>query len=121
MATRAASVSEALPAPSSGQRSFGTRTTDSACPSAPRRYDLTRTGVARHRSGRTAEGSSDARLDRPRAGIAGSAAVTPGFSQATSRALGGTSVLIVVGVALDTMRQMESQMLERRHEGFLKS
>jgi preprotein translocase subunit SecY len=44
-----------------------------------------------------------------------------GFSQATSRALGGTSVLIVVGVALDTMRQMESQMLERRHEGFLKS
>src|SRR5207253_9522740 len=29
-----------------------------------------------------------------------------GFSQATSRALGGTSVLIVVGVALDTMRQM---------------
>ena len=55
-------------------------------------------------------------------------AVTPcifihhaGFSQATSRALGGTSVLIVVGVALDTMRQMESQMMVRRHDGFLKS
>jgi preprotein translocase subunit SecY len=55
-------------------------------------------------------------------------AVTPcifihhaGFSQATSRALGGTSVLIVVGVALDTMRQMESQMVVRRHDGFLKS
>jgi preprotein translocase subunit SecY len=54
-------------------------------------------------------------------------AVTPcifihhaGFSQATSRALGGTSVLIVVGVALDTMRQMESQMMVRRHDGFLK-
>jgi preprotein translocase subunit SecY len=43
-----------------------------------------------------------------------------GLSQATSRALGGTSVLIVVGVALDTMRQMESQMTLRHHEGFLK-
>ena len=42
-----------------------------------------------------------------------------GFSQATSRALGGTSVLIVVGVALDTMRQMESQMMMRYYEGFL--
>ena len=37
------------------------------------------------------------------------------------RALGGTSVLIVTGVALDTFRQMESQMTIRRHEGFLKS
>src|ERR687888_401869 len=43
-----------------------------------------------------------------------------GFSQATSRALGGTSVLIAVGVALDTMRQMESQMMMRSYEGFLK-
>jgi preprotein translocase subunit SecY len=43
-----------------------------------------------------------------------------GFSQATTRALGGTSVLIVVGVALDTMRQMESQMMMRNYEGFLK-
>jgi preprotein translocase subunit SecY len=43
-----------------------------------------------------------------------------GFSQATSAALGGTSVLIVVGVALDTMRQMESQMMMRSYEGFLK-
>jgi preprotein translocase subunit SecY len=42
------------------------------------------------------------------------------FSQATARALGGTSVLIVAGVALDTFRQMESQMTLRRHEGFLK-
>ena len=36
-----------------------------------------------------------------------------GFSQSTYRVLGGTSVLIVVGVALDTMRQMESQMMMR--------
>jgi preprotein translocase subunit SecY len=43
-----------------------------------------------------------------------------GFSQATARALGGTSVLIVVGVALDTMRQMESQMTMHSYDGFLK-
>jgi preprotein translocase subunit SecY len=43
-----------------------------------------------------------------------------GFSQSTGRALGGTSVLIAVGVALDTMRQMESQMMARSYEGFLK-
>jgi preprotein translocase subunit SecY len=33
---------------------------------------------------------------------------------------GGTSILIVVGVALDTMKQMESQLLMRHYEGFLK-
>ena len=33
---------------------------------------------------------------------------------------GGTSIMIVVGVALDTMRQMESQMMMRNYEGFLK-
>jgi preprotein translocase subunit SecY len=33
---------------------------------------------------------------------------------------GGTSVLIVVGVALDTMRQVEAQLLMRHYEGFLK-
>jgi preprotein translocase subunit SecY len=33
---------------------------------------------------------------------------------------GGTSLLIVVGVALDTMQQMESQLLMRHYEGFLK-
>jgi preprotein translocase subunit SecY len=43
-----------------------------------------------------------------------------GFSQSTYRVLGGTSVLIVVGVALDTMRQMESQMMMRSYEGFLR-
>jgi preprotein translocase subunit SecY len=43
-----------------------------------------------------------------------------GFSQSSRRALGGTSILIVVGVALDTMRQMESQMMARSYEGFLK-
>jgi len=43
-----------------------------------------------------------------------------GVSQALAGALGGTSVLIAVGVALDTMRQMESQMMMRSYEGFLK-
>lgn len=33
--------------------------------------------------------------------------------------LGGTSIIIVVGVALDTMRQLESQLMMRHHKGFL--
>ncbi len=33
---------------------------------------------------------------------------------------GGTALLIVVGVAIDTMGQMESHMLSRHYEGFLK-
>jgi preprotein translocase subunit SecY len=33
---------------------------------------------------------------------------------------GGTSVLILVGVMLDTMRQMESHLLMRHYDGFLK-
>jgi preprotein translocase subunit SecY len=34
--------------------------------------------------------------------------------------LGGTSMLIVVGVSLDTVRQLESQLMMRNYEGFLK-
>jgi preprotein translocase subunit SecY len=33
---------------------------------------------------------------------------------------GGTSILIVVGVALDTMKQLEAQLMMRNYEGFLK-
>jgi preprotein translocase subunit SecY len=33
---------------------------------------------------------------------------------------GGTSLLIVVGVALDTMKQLEAQLMMRNYEGFLK-
>jgi len=33
--------------------------------------------------------------------------------------VGGTSLLIVVGVALDTMQQVEAQLLMRRYRGFL--
>ena len=34
-------------------------------------------------------------------------------------ALGGTSVIILVGVALDTARSLESQMMMRHYKGFL--
>lgn len=34
--------------------------------------------------------------------------------------IGGTSMLIVVGVSLDTVRQLESQLMMRNYEGFLK-
>jgi preprotein translocase subunit SecY len=33
---------------------------------------------------------------------------------------GGTSMLITVGVLLDTMRQVESHLLMRHYDGFLK-
>lgn len=34
--------------------------------------------------------------------------------------IGGTSILIVVGVALDTMKQIDSQLIERHYKGFIK-
>ncbi len=34
---------------------------------------------------------------------------------------GGTSILIMVGVALDTVKQIESQLQQRNYEGFLRS
>ncbi len=34
--------------------------------------------------------------------------------------MGGTGILIIVGVMLDTMRQIESQLLMRHYEGFMK-
>ena len=36
------------------------------------------------------------------------------------QAFGGTSILIMVGVALDTMKQLESQLMMRNYQGFLK-
>jgi len=38
----------------------------------------------------------------------------------TSLYLGGTAILIVVGVALDTMQQIETQLLMRQYKGFIK-
>jgi preprotein translocase subunit SecY len=34
--------------------------------------------------------------------------------------IGGTSLLIVVGVALDSMKQIESQLIKRHYKGFIK-
>jgi preprotein translocase subunit SecY len=51
-------------------------------------------------------------------------AVLPFFITAAtdvrSLTLSSTSLLIMVGVALDTMRQLESQLLMRNYEGFIK-
>ena len=44
------------------------------------------------------------------------------FSQTASNSginIGGTSIIIVVGVALETIRQLEAQVLMRRYKGFL--
>jgi preprotein translocase subunit SecY len=43
-----------------------------------------------------------------------------GIDQRVSQFFGGTSILITVGVLLDTMRQMESHLLMRHYDGFLK-
>jgi preprotein translocase subunit SecY len=43
--------------------------------------------------------------------------VTPGFASF----FGGTSLLIMVGVALDTLQQVESHLLMRHYDGFMKS
>ena len=40
--------------------------------------------------------------------------------QITAQFFGGTSLLILVGVMLDTMRQMETFLLQRHYDGFLK-
>ena len=37
-----------------------------------------------------------------------------------SAQIGGTSLLIVVGVALETMKQLESQLVKRHYKGFMK-
>jgi preprotein translocase subunit SecY len=37
-----------------------------------------------------------------------------------SAQIGGTSLLIVVGVALETMKQLESQLVKRHYRGFIK-
>ena len=42
--------------------------------------------------------------------------VAPSFAQF----FGGTGLLIVVGVALDTLQQIESQLMTRHYEGFMK-
>ena len=43
-----------------------------------------------------------------------------GVTQGLSQFFGGTSLLIVVGVALDTLQQVESHLLMRHYDGFMK-
>ncbi|HEV2330711.1 MAG TPA: preprotein translocase subunit SecY [Verrucomicrobiae bacterium] len=43
-----------------------------------------------------------------------------GISQNISQFFGGTSILIAVGVLLNTMRQVESHLMMRHYDGFLK-
>lgn len=45
--------------------------------------------------------------------------ITGNISGFTAMAIGGTSVIIVVGVALETVKQLEAQMLMRHYKGFL--
>lgn len=40
--------------------------------------------------------------------------------QKVAQFFGGTGILIVVGVALDTLRQVETHLIQRNYEGFLK-
>ena len=41
------------------------------------------------------------------------------FTNMGSLSIGGTSIIIVVGVALETVKQLESQMMMRHYKGFL--
>ena len=43
-----------------------------------------------------------------------------GVPRMTARFFGGTSLLIIVGVLLDTMRQVETYLIQRHYDGFLR-
>ena len=63
------------------------------------------------------------RLTFPGALYLGAVAALPTILIAQTEAnffFGGTSILIVVGVALDTVKQLEAQLMMRNYEGFLK-
>jgi preprotein translocase subunit SecY len=63
------------------------------------------------------------RLTFPGALYLGAVAALPTilFSQTSANFyFGGTSILIVIGVALDTVKQLEAQLMMRNYEGFLK-
>ena len=55
----------------------------------------------------------------PRGGRAAGGARAPRGRAGGLRGLGGTSVIIVVGVALETVKALEAQMLMRHYKGFL--
>ena len=41
------------------------------------------------------------------------------YADGMNVSLGGTSIIILVGVALETVKQLESQMMMRHYKGFL--
>ena len=43
-----------------------------------------------------------------------------GLGVSSNFVFGGTSLLIMVGVGLDTVKQIESQLQQRNYEGFLR-
>ena len=47
-------------------------------------------------------------------------AVAFGVNQTLARFFGGTSMLILVAVVLDTLQQIESHLLMRRYDGLVK-
>lgn len=47
-------------------------------------------------------------------------ALTGTTSHANEMLIGSTGLLIVVGVVLDTMKQLEAQLLMRHYEGFIR-
>jgi preprotein translocase subunit SecY len=47
-------------------------------------------------------------------------AIVKTFTGISALTIGGTSVLIVVSVVLETVKQLESQLVMRNYEGFLK-
>ncbi len=66
------------------------------------------------------------RITFPGALYLGLIAVLPNFffsitgNNANNFPFGGTAVLIMVGVGLDTVKQIESQLMQRNYEGFLR-
>ncbi|MGB4587962.1 MAG: preprotein translocase subunit SecY, partial [Clostridiaceae bacterium] len=46
--------------------------------------------------------------------------ILDGFTSFKGLSFGGTVIFIMAGVALDTMRQLESQLVMRHYKGFLK-
>ena len=53
------------------------------------------------------------------ANVAGGATM-PSISRTAQLQLGGTSILIVVSVVVETMKQLEAQMMMRNYEGFIR-
>ena len=45
--------------------------------------------------------------------------IVSGITGMTNLSIGGTSIIIVVGVALETVKTLEAQMLMRHYKGFL--